>query len=67
MMLEFDVGGMTCLDCSIHVQRALERVAGVASASVDYRAGRGMVALESGASRTPAIEHALVGAVKRAG
>ena len=67
MMLEFDVGGMTCLDCSIHVQRALERVAGVASASVDYRAGRGMVALESGTPRTREIEHALVGAVQRAG
>ena len=67
MTLEFDIGGMTCLDCSSHVQRSLERVAGVASASVDYRAGRGMVTLESGAPRSDEIEYAIVGAVQRAG
>ena len=67
MTLELDIGGMTCLDCSTHVQRSLERVAGVAAASVDYRAGRGTVELASGAARTPEIERALVGAVERAG
>ena len=65
--LQLAIGGMTCLDCSTHVQRSLERVTGVASARVDYRAGRGTVEFASGASRTPEIERALVAAVERAG
>lgn len=67
MTLELDIAGMTCLDCSTHVQRALERVGGVASARVDYRTGRGSIELAGGAARTPEIEDALAGAVTRAG
>ena len=65
--LELAIGGMTCLDCSRHVTTALERVAGVASASVDYRAGRGHVELAAGVSATPALTSALQAAVERAG
>lgn len=53
---------MTCLDCSRHVTKALERVEGVRSASVDYRGGRASVELEY---EVPAEE--LVAAVERAG
>ena len=62
MKLDFEVAGMTCLDCSRHITRALERVAGVKSASVDYRGGRASVELER---EVPAEE--LVAAVERAG
>ena len=67
MKLDLDIGGMTCLDCSTHVSRALERVTGVAAARIDYRAGRGTVELAPGAARTAELEQALVGAVERAG
>ena len=33
------VSGMTCTDCARHVERALERVAGVRTAHADYPAG----------------------------
>lgn len=62
MKLDFEIAGMTCLDCSRHIARALERVAGVKSASVDYRGGRASVELEH---EVPAEE--LVAAVERAG
>ena len=62
MKLDFEVAGMTCLDCSRHITKALERVAGVRSASVDYRGGRASVELER---EVPAEE--LVAAVERAG
>lgn len=65
--LDFVIGGMTCLDCSRHVTAALERVAGVRSASVDYRAGRGHVELAESVSATPALIDALAVAVERAG
>lgn len=67
MKLDLDIGGMTCLDCSTHVARALERVTGVAAARIDYRAGRGTVELAPGAARTAELEQALVAAVERVG
>lgn len=62
MKLEFEVSGMTCLDCSRHITKALERVDGVKSASVDYRGGRAFVEL---AHEVPAEQ--LIAAVERAG
>ncbi len=67
MQLELTIGGMTCLDCSRHITTALQRVAGVEAAHVDYRAGRGRVELEPGVMPTPALTGALVAAVERAG
>ena len=43
MKLDLKVSRMTCLDCSRHVTRALKRVEGVQSATVDYRAGSATV------------------------
>ena len=65
--VELTIGGMTCLDCSRHVAAALQRIAGVASASVDYRTGRGHVELAAGVLPTPALTSALATAVERAG
>ena len=67
MQLDLTIAGMTCLDCSTHVTRALERVTSVTSARVDYRASRGTVELAPGAARTSDLDHALVEAVERAG
>ena len=65
--LDLSIRGMTCLDCSRHVTSALERVEGVASAAVDYRAGRARVALTPGVKTTPTIIDKLTAAVERAG
>ena len=65
--IDLTVGGMTCLDCSRHIGQALERVPGIAAASVDYRGASASVELAPGTERTPALEHALVEAVERAG
>lgn len=62
MKLDFQVAGMTCLDCSRHVAKALDGVKGVRSASVDYRGGRASVELQQ---EIPVEE--LVAAVERAG
>lgn len=43
-MTELKIDGMTCGHCSAAVKKALERVAGVESASVDLAAGRAAVA-----------------------
>ncbi|MBX9857729.1 MAG: mercury(II) reductase [Gemmatimonadaceae bacterium] len=67
MTLDLTITGMTCLGCSRHVSTALERVDGVRAAHVDYRAGRGQVALAPGVTPTPALTGALVTAVERAG
>lgn len=62
MKLDLEISGMTCPDCSRRVTKALERVTGVTSASVDYRAGRASVEL---AHEVP--DETLVAAVERAG
>lgn len=67
MQLDLTIGGMTCLDCSRHVTTSLQRVPGVQSAFVDYRAGRGRVELEPGVVASPSLTSALVTAVERAG
>lgn len=67
MRINLVIEGMTCLDCSRHVTRALERVEGVAGAWVDYRAGRATVQLADSGARTPEFERSLAAAVERAG
>ncbi len=61
-IIELDISGMTCLDCSRHITQALDRVEGVTSADVDYRAGRARISTNSAVS-----VDALVTAVERAG
>jgi mercuric reductase len=62
MTLDLEVSGMTCVECSQRVTKALQRIDGVRSASVDYRAGRASVELEK-----PVPVDALLAAVERAG
>lgn len=61
-IIDLDVSGMTCLDCSRHITHALKRVPGVTSADVDYRAGRAHIATDAAV----AVDE-LITAVERAG
>ena len=60
--VELEVAGMTCLDCSRHITRALQSVEGVVSAAVDYRGGRATVEVQP-----PVAIEKLIVAVQRAG
>lgn len=62
MKRELVISGMTCLDCSRHVTKALEHVSGVRCAAVDYRGGRATVELDQ--SVAPSV---LADAVARVG
>lgn len=56
------VQGMTCRDCADRVEQALERIRGVTSVFVDYRAGRAVV------ESTPNVaDSELIGAVESSG
>jgi len=61
-VIELEVSGMTCLDCSRHITKALNSIEGVTSAEVDYRGGRAQVS----ADQSVPVD-ALVAAVERAG
>jgi Cu+-exporting ATPase len=63
--LELDIGGMTCASCAARVEKALARVPGVASASVNLATERAAVQLD--AARTPDEIDRLVQAVLDAG
>ncbi len=60
--IKLRVEGMTCLDCSRHTTQALDRVPGVRSAQVAYRAG--MAEVELAQVVAPGT---LITAVERAG
>ncbi len=60
--IDLTITGMTCLDCSRHITRALEQVEGVASAAVDYRAGTAHVVMSA-----PVAYERLLDAVSRSG
>jgi mercuric reductase len=61
--LEFDIQGMTCDSCALHVEKALKSVPGVTSAAVPgWQSGQAMVTVE-GEIDSLALETA----VKRAG
>jgi mercuric reductase len=60
--LDFKISGMTCVDCTRHVTKALERVEGVSGARVDYRSGRATVQLSHALPASHLIE-----AVQQAG
>jgi Cd2+/Zn2+-exporting ATPase len=46
--LVFDVDGMDCADCALHLEEALRRTPGVAQVSVDFALARLRVAAEDG-------------------
>ena len=54
-MIELHVEGMTCGSCTAHVKQALERVAGVRSASVSYPQGLAAVVTDGHVSLAPLI------------
>ena len=54
-MIELQVEGMTCGSCTEHVRQALEKVAGVRSASVSYPQGLAAVATDGHVSLEPLI------------
>ena len=56
-MTELQITGMTCGHCTAAVKKALEKVAGVASADVDLAAGRAKV---SGTAPVDALIAAVV-------
>ena len=61
--LEFDIQGMTCDSCALHVERALKKVAGVQEAEVPgWESGRASVVLEGEVD-----SQALIESVRRAG
>lgn len=62
MQIALKIDGMTCLGCSRHVTQALERVPGVRSAALDYRAGEATINTD----RIVPVD-ALTKAVERAG
>ncbi|PKM33760.1 MAG: mercury(II) reductase [Gammaproteobacteria bacterium HGW-Gammaproteobacteria-12] len=54
-MIELHVEGMTCGSCTEHVKQALEKVAGVRSASVSYPQGLAAVATDGHVSQEPLV------------
>jgi len=61
--LEFDIRGMTCDSCALHVERALKKVSGVREAEVPgWESGRASVLLEEDVD-----SQALIESVRRAG
>jgi mercuric reductase len=61
--LEFDIQGMTCASCALHVERALKKVEGVQEAEVlGWESGRASVLLEEDVD-----SQALIESVRRAG
>jgi P-type Cu+ transporter len=57
--VDIPVGGMTCASCVARVERALKRVAGVASASVNLATERASVAYDPAAVTLPALQAAI--------
>jgi len=62
---ELEIGGMTCASCAMRVEKALAKVPGVASASVNLATETASVNLT--ASAAAAASDALIAAVKKAG
>ncbi|MGY6256410.1 heavy metal translocating P-type ATPase [Paraburkholderia caledonica] len=61
---ELEIGGMTCASCAMRVEKALAKVPGVASASVNLATETASVNLTAAAA---AASDALIAAVKKAG
>lgn len=65
---ELEIGGMTCASCAMRVEKALAKVPGVASASVNLATETASVNLTAAASgAAAAASDALIAAVKKAG
>ncbi|WP_235993512.1 heavy metal translocating P-type ATPase [Paraburkholderia solitsugae] len=64
---ELDIGGMTCASCAMRVEKALAKVPGVASVSVNLATETATVNPNDAASGAGADTDALIAAVKKAG
>ncbi|MFM0331969.1 heavy metal translocating P-type ATPase [Paraburkholderia strydomiana] len=64
---ELEIGGMTCASCAMRVEKALAKVPGVASASVNLATETASVNLTAAAAAAAAASDALIAAVKKAG
>ena len=54
--LVFQVEGLDCADCALHLEEALRRTPGVAEVSLDFSLARLRVMPEAGAQIAPAVE-----------
>lgn len=54
-----DVSNMTCPACSITIEKALDRVAGVAQTRVDTKAGTVTVSFDPARTTVPIVAHAI--------
>ena len=57
-----DVENMTCLACSITIEKALDKVPGVSKARVDAKAATVTVDFDAGRTNVPAIARAITDA-----
>ena len=64
---ELDISGMTCAACAMRVEKALAKVPGVASASVNLATEKATVSLSGGGTGEGTGMDALVAAVTKAG
>ncbi|MFN8467129.1 MAG: cation-translocating P-type ATPase [Caldilineaceae bacterium] len=60
--IEFPVQGMDCAECALHVQQAIEKVPGVASANVLLGAEKAIVRLDANLVDMPTLRQAVEGA-----
>jgi Cd2+/Zn2+-exporting ATPase/Cu+-exporting ATPase len=60
--VEFPVQGMDCAECALHVQHAIEKLPGVASANVLLGAEKAVVRLDAGLVDMPTLRRAVEGA-----
>ena len=60
--IEFPVQGMDCAECALHVQHAIEKVPGVASANVLLGAEKAIVRLDANLVDLPTLQRAVEGA-----
>jgi P-type Cu+ transporter len=65
--VELAIGGMTCAACAMRVEKALARLPGVASVSVNLATEKASVSLAAGGNAANAGIDALVAAVTQAG
>jgi len=54
--MTFQVEGLDCADCAVHLEEALRRTPGVAEVSLDFSLARLRVVPEAGAQVVPAVE-----------
>ena len=57
----FNIAGMSCGDCSMKINKAINKVDGVTASAVDYQTGEARVAFDSSKTSEDAILAAIQG------